>query len=66
MHYHGLGGLPKDPRKAFETYNKAAELGSKEAWRNLAAMYFIGDGVPKSEETARHIMKVIFEEVKED
>jgi uncharacterized protein len=62
MYYHGLGGLERDPRKAFECYNKAAEGGSMDAWRNLAAMYFTGDGVPKSEETARQIMKVIFGE----
>ncbi len=59
LHYHGLCGLPKDSRKAFEIYNKAAEMGSKEAWRNLASMYHLGDGVPKSEETAKQIMKII-------
>ena len=52
--------VPQDKRKAFELYNTAAEQGSKEAWRNLASMYFLGDGIPKSEEIAREIMKTIF------
>jgi TPR repeat protein len=60
MHYNGIGGLNRDPRKAFELYNQAADGGSKDAWRNLAAMYYSGDGVPKSEDMAREIMKVIF------
>jgi hypothetical protein len=34
--------------------------GSSEAWRNLAAMYYTGDGIPKSEETAKEIMRVMF------
>ena len=60
LHYGGLAGLPQDKRKAFELYNTAAELGSLDAWRNLASMYYIGDGVPKNEEVARQIMKVVF------
>jgi TPR repeat protein len=36
MYYHGIGGLVKDLSKSFELYNRAAELGSKEAWKNLA------------------------------
>jgi len=36
MYFHGLGALPRDLKKAFELYNQAAELGSKEAWKNLA------------------------------
>jgi TPR repeat protein len=97
MHYHGMAGMERDPRKAFEVYNLAAErgqfswilleatcsrqlllfvlillplhcrhfilnclIGSLEAWRNLAAMYFTGDGIPKSEETAKEIMRVMF------
>jgi TPR repeat protein len=41
-------------------YNLAAEQGSLEAWRNIASMHFLGDGVPKCETTAREIMRVIF------
>ena len=36
MYFHGLGALSRDLKKAFELYNQAAELGSKEAWKNLA------------------------------
>ena len=32
-----------------------------EAWRNLAAMYYCGDGVSKSEEMAKQIMKMLRE-----
>ena len=62
LHYSGLpaANLASDKRKAFELYNTAAELGSQQAWRNLAAMYALGDGVPKSEEVARQIMSVVF------
>ena len=35
-------------------------IGSSDAWKNLAAMYLIGDGVPKSEVTAKEIMRVMF------
>jgi TPR repeat protein len=61
IYYNGLEDIVEvDRRKAFELYNIAAEGGSQDAWKNLAGMYYIGDGVPKSEETARNIMKVIF------
>jgi TPR repeat protein len=40
--------------------------GSLEAWRNLAAMYYTGDGIPKSEETAKEIMRVMFNNDKKD
>jgi TPR repeat protein len=62
MYYSGNGILPRDKSRAFELYNLAAERGCKDAWRNVAAMHAMGDGVPKSEETAKHIMKVIFNE----
>jgi TPR repeat protein len=52
------GSNPK--RSAFELYNLAAEQGSLEAWRNIASMHFLGDGVPKCESTAREIMRVMF------
>jgi hypothetical protein len=41
-------------------------VGSLEAWRNLAAMYFTGDGIPKSEETAKEIIRVMFNNDKKD
>ena len=48
LYYGGLAGLAQDKRRAFELYNLAAEQGSQDAWRNLAVMYYLGDGVPKS------------------
>jgi hypothetical protein len=62
MYYNGNEVLPRDKSRAFELYNLAAERGCTDAWRNVAAMHALGDGVPKSEDTARHIMKVIFNE----
>ena len=47
--------VPQDRRRAFELYQEAAELGSKDGWRNLVSCYMLGHGVPKSEETAKHI-----------
>jgi TPR repeat protein len=62
MHYNGHANLPKDAAKAFEYYNIAAEGGGDSAisaYRNLAAMYYCGDGVEKSETMAKDIMKTI-------
>lgn len=60
LHYNGLAGVEKSFRRAFELYNIAAEQGCLEAWRNLASMYFLGEGIPKCEKTAREIMRVMF------
>ena len=49
----------QDHRKAFEMYQQAGELGSMQAWRNVAAMYATGEGVPKCEQTARSIMQFV-------
>ncbi len=43
----------KDYAKALENYQKAAELGSADAYRALANMYMIGAGVPKDHKQAR-------------
>ena len=42
---HGMLGLQKDTRKAFELYTDAAELGSIEALYNHGVAYFFGKGV---------------------
>ncbi|KAJ1417799.1 hypothetical protein B484DRAFT_400684 [Ochromonadaceae sp. CCMP2298] len=47
-------------QRAFELYGLAAEQGSLEAWRNIAAMHYTGDGVPRNPEAAREIMRVMF------
>ncbi len=54
MLHHGVGVL-KDQRRAFELYQLAGELGSEEGWVNVVDCWRQGLGVPKSEETARHI-----------
>jgi uncharacterized protein len=43
---------------AFEHYQRAVEGGYVLAWREIAAMYLQGKGVPQSEPTAKHIMQV--------
>ncbi|WP_162984104.1 tetratricopeptide repeat protein [Helicobacter felis] len=43
----------KDYAKALENYQKAAELGSADAYRALANMYMIGAGVPRDHKQAR-------------
>jgi TPR repeat protein len=45
--------------QAFLTYQRAAEGGSEQAWRNLAAMYALGQGTEKNETIAAHILKTI-------
>jgi len=56
---HNGHQIPKDQRKAFELYQHAAEMGSKEGWRNVVACYALGQGVPKCEETAKHITETM-------
>ena len=56
--------VPQDRRRAFELYQEAAELGSKDGWRNLVSCYMLGHGVPKSEETAKHIADTMLKENK--
>jgi TPR repeat protein len=60
-HSGGVGDQGADPKRcALELYELAAEQGSLEAWRNVASMHFLGDGVPRCETTAREIMRVVF------
>jgi len=58
MFHNGVGVL-KDQRKAFELYQLAGELGSKEGWMNVVDCWEQGLGVPKSEETARYIRETM-------
>jgi TPR repeat protein len=60
MMHQGIGGnVRKDQQRAFELYQLAGELGSKEGWRNVVACYALGEGVPKSKETAEYIAKTM-------
>eukprot|EP00559_Dactyliosolen_fragilissimus_P003102 CAMPEP_0184866820 /NCGR_PEP_ID=MMETSP0580-20130426/23893_1 /TAXON_ID=1118495 /ORGANISM="Dactyliosolen fragilissimus" /LENGTH=437 /DNA_ID=CAMNT_0027366711 /DNA_START=346 /DNA_END=1659 /DNA_ORIENTATION=+ len=53
------GKVERDQRRAFELYQTAAEMGSREGWMNLVACYALGEGVPKCEKTAKYIAKVM-------
>lgn len=54
-------GVVPDERRSFEMYQMAAEMGSIEGWRNVAACYHSGLGVPKCEKTADYIMKTVLD-----
>ena len=56
-YYHGLTGLTQDREKALELFNKAAELGSIEAYFNIALTTARGE-VIGSPEKALHYMSV--------
>ena len=52
--YDSGKGVPRDPKKAFEYYRRAAEQGNAKAQNNLAALYATGsEGVEKNEAEAR-------------
>ena len=53
-YYHGNTGLEQDLRKAFELFNRGAELGSVSSHCLLAKMYQFGRGVEKDEEKSKH------------
>lgn len=59
---HGGIGIPKDQRRAFEFYQMAGELGSKEGWQNVVACYTTGEGVAQSLETAKYIAETMLKE----
>ena len=45
--------------EAARWYEGGGEAGSEEAWRNLAGMYMVGEGVEKDEAMARYIVKTM-------
>src|SRR5207248_2060337 len=51
FNYHGIG-TDIDKQKAFELYQKAANLGNSEAQHHLADMYENGEGVEKDKDQA--------------
>ncbi|KAA0176439.1 hypothetical protein FNF27_02135 [Cafeteria roenbergensis] len=57
--YQGGPWGGQDYRRALALYQQAADLGSEGAWRNIAAMYARGEGVPASEEHARYILHTV-------
>lgn len=50
--------------EAFRRYQTAAEGGNVLAWRNLASMYALGEGVPRSEQMAKKILSTFGEEIR--
>ena len=50
-------GVPKDPAKAVELFQKAAEQGNVDAQNNLGVMYYAGEGVPRDETKAKEWFK---------
>lgn len=56
MHYHGHG-TAQDYHKAFTLYQDAAVMGSEAALRNIASMYYNGEGVPKSDTLAEEFLR---------
>lgn len=58
MHY-AMGDL----QEAFRRYQTAAEGGNMLAWRNLASMYALGEGVPRSEQMAKSILQTFGERI---
>ena len=39
--------MPKDPAKAVELFQKAADQGNADAQNNLGVMYYSGEGCPE-------------------
>lgn len=60
LYYHGLPpSILKNKSEAFQYYQKAGELGSKDGWMNVAACYAEGEGVGKCEKTAKYIVETM-------
>ena len=65
MQHTGYGSIvPRDRRSAFDLYQKAAEMGSIDAWRNVVACHTFGHGVPKCQQTADYITKTMLKDDK--
>jgi TPR repeat protein len=62
MLHSGRPGIPQNQSRAFDLYQRAGEMGSIQGWRNVVACYTTGEGVPKSEATAKYIAKTILNE----
>ena len=58
MAFQGFEGVPRDRAAARRWYVQAAEAGHVGAWRNLAAMYALGQGgVAQCEATAHRLLR---------
>ena len=59
----GKSIVERDLPRAFDLYQRAGELGSKEGWRNVVSCYASGLGVPKCLETAKYIAETMLSDV---
>ena len=64
--HQGANGLPKNQEWAFQLYQHAGELGSKDGWRNVVACYWTGEGVKQNMDTAKYIAETMLREEKEE
>ena len=48
LDYDPARGIRRDPRKAFDLYQRAAKLGDREAQCNLAVAYLDGVGTKRN------------------
>ena len=55
----------RDRHAAFLLYQLAGEMGEVEGWRNVAACYFLGEGVQKCDKSGRYILDVMVKPVDE-
>ena len=54
LYSDGELGLPRDQAKALELWHRAGELGSAEAYYNIANAYMLGRGVERDEKKTLH------------
>ena len=54
--------MTKNQRRAFKLYQEAAEMGSEDGRKNVIACYALGEGVPKCENTAKHIAQIMLKQ----
>ena len=60
MHYT-MGNF----QDAFACYQTATDRGNILAWRSLASMYALGEGVPRSEQMAKTILATFGDKIKQ-
>ena len=53
-YYNGESGLPQDRAKALDLWHQAGELGYTDAYHNIAATYYNGNGVERDMKKAKH------------
>ena len=59
LYMNGSSTVDKKPERGFRYFEKAAKLGSKQAYQQLAWCYYEGQGVEQSKETAMKLLKAL-------